>query len=121
MEHTIEGKNKLVESINLFNKIMEETKLKNVGKVLLLNKCDLFEEQIKTRDIRMAFPQAPPEAIESYDASTHFITEQFLAGISEQQSKCIRLLLSQVMVYHRTKRDITSHGTHQSTHFYNIW
>ncbi len=61
VEHTIEGKNKLLESIALYKKIIVDPKLKNVAKVLLLNKCDLFEEQLKKVGLRVCFPHLASE------------------------------------------------------------
>lgn len=49
--------NRLVESMNIFEAIVNNRLFLNVSIILFLNKTDLLAEKIRTVDIRKYFPQ----------------------------------------------------------------
>ncbi|KAL9653409.1 hypothetical protein ABK040_002045 [Willaertia magna] len=49
--------NRMIDSIDLFDEVINSRLLKDVNVILLLNKRDVFEKKIKTKSIKTLFPE----------------------------------------------------------------
>lgn len=65
--------NRLVESMNIFETIVNNKLFLNVSIILFLNKTDLLVEKIRTVDIRKNFPEfrGDPHRLEDVQVHTH--------------------------------------------------
>lgn len=68
--------NRLVESMNIFETIVNNKLFLNVSIILFLNKTDLLVEKIRTVDIRKNFPEfrGDPRRLEDVQVCVHIIT-----------------------------------------------
>lgn len=65
--------NRLVESMNIFEAIVNNKLFLNVSIILFLNKTDLLVEKIRTADISKNFPEfrGDPRRLEDVQVRTH--------------------------------------------------
>ncbi|XP_034021307.1 guanine nucleotide-binding protein subunit alpha-13 isoform X2 [Thalassophryne amazonica] len=78
--------NRLSESLNIFETIVNNRVFSNVSIILFLNKTDLLEEKVKQVSIRDYFPQFSGEPTSLADVQ-HFLVECFRKKRREQQQK----------------------------------
>eukprot|EP01125_Pyxidicula_operculata_P013527 TRINITY_DN4490_c0_g2_i1.p1 TRINITY_DN4490_c0_g2~~TRINITY_DN4490_c0_g2_i1.p1 ORF type:complete len:379 (-),score=51.91 TRINITY_DN4490_c0_g2_i1:277-1413(-) len=70
--------NRLHESINLFSQITSSLIFQpSTSWILLLNKCDLFKEKIKSVPLTHCFPKMPEEDAQDYDKCCQYIYGKF--------------------------------------------
>ncbi|KAJ5066443.1 guanine nucleotide-binding protein g(o) subunit alpha [Anaeramoeba ignava] len=67
--------NRMYESLMLFGELCNSRWFVNSMIILFLNKKDIFEKKIQTRDLKMCFPEYDGGC--DYDNATAFITEKF--------------------------------------------
>ncbi|KAJ6231293.1 g protein alpha i subunit [Anaeramoeba flamelloides] len=68
--------NRLRESLELFGKISNNNYFENKNCVLFFNKIDLFEDKIKTVDLKQCFPDYNGGF--DFEAGKHFIKQKFI-------------------------------------------
>ena len=70
--------NRMVESLNLFEKIVNNEYFQAKSFIIFFNKIDLFEEKIKKKSIKEIFPHYSGDD-DSYTQSTEFVMQEYLA------------------------------------------
>ncbi|KAI9353573.1 guanine nucleotide binding protein, alpha subunit [Obelidium mucronatum] len=81
-----EGMNRIIESINVFNSIINFPLFKNTGMILFMNKIDLFKEKIKVSPISSFFPAFEGES--TYERGIKFFSNEF-NSLNKDKSKKI--------------------------------
>eukprot|EP00095_Tigriopus_kingsejongensis_P000163 maker-scaffold487_size158652-snap-gene-0.36 protein:Tk00163 transcript:maker-scaffold487_size158652-snap-gene-0.36-mRNA-1 annotation:"guanine nucleotide-binding protein g subunit alpha-2 isoform x2" len=76
--------NRMHESLNLFSSIVNNIHFKTKPFIVFFNKKDLFEEKLKKKSIRLAFPDYSGD--NSLESASDFIIEKYL-GQSQVSSK----------------------------------
>lgn len=75
-----EGTNRMIEALNLFDDICNNAFFTNSSMILFLNKRDLFETKIKTRNIADTADFKDYSGLANdYSAGVHYFTNKFLA------------------------------------------
>jgi len=69
--------NRMTDALELFEKTVKEKMLEKSSLVLFLNKCDLFQEEIKRFPITVSPPLADYKGDGSYKDTTKFIQDKF--------------------------------------------
>jgi len=72
-----QSRNRMIESLELFAKVVSNPVFKDTPMFLFLNKRDLFETQIREVDLKKAFPEY--EGGLNYERGLEYITNQFRA------------------------------------------
>lgn len=78
--------NRLSESLNIFETIVNNRVFSNVSIILFLNKTDLLEEKVKQVSIKDYFPEFSGDPTSLADVQ-HFLVECFRKKRREQQHK----------------------------------
>jgi len=77
--------NRMQESLELFEEIVNSKWFTKTAVILFLNKLDLFKDKIKKVDLKVLFPDYNGGA--DVDAAVKFITEQFIALLRNERKK----------------------------------
>lgn len=94
-----QSKNRMIESLELFEQVANYDCFKNTPIYLFLNKKDLFESLLRTRDITCLFPDYDGE--KTTQAQLDYIAKQFQTRLPEGKD-----LASANFIAARMKRDI---------------
>jgi hypothetical protein len=68
--------NRMTESMDLFDEMVNGTWFKDTSIMLFLNKTDIFREKIKNTDLKVCFPSYTGG--NDFDSASNFIKDQFL-------------------------------------------
>lgn len=79
-----EKKNRMVESLEVFNKIINEKTFQNSTILLFLNKTDLFADKLKKAHLRNTFPEYKGD--NSFEDAAGFIERQYLKQQNDPNS-----------------------------------
>jgi len=82
-----ETQNRMLESLRLFDDIVNNMWFRNTSVILFLNKIDLFEVKIKKVDLKVCFPEYDQGL--DYDAASSFIEAKFVEVNKSQKSRYI--------------------------------
>jgi len=86
-------KNRLLESIEVFQELISNPRLKDKSIVLFLNKVDIFERKIKTIPLSICFPECPKEIVHDAEKAKLYIKDK-LWGDKRNEAKDSKLYLS---------------------------
>lgn len=79
------SRNKMEESLEVFEKMVNGDWFKTQPFVLFLNKCDLFREKIGQIDLKKAFPSYTGS--NTYDDAVEFIKSQYLSRVLQREEE----------------------------------
>eukprot|EP00455_Lapot_gusevi_P023004 TRINITY_DN2394_c0_g1_i3.p1 TRINITY_DN2394_c0_g1~~TRINITY_DN2394_c0_g1_i3.p1 ORF type:complete len:361 (-),score=80.61 TRINITY_DN2394_c0_g1_i3:267-1349(-) len=72
-----EKQNRLIESLKVFEDICNKPYFKNTAMILFLNKVDIFEDKIQTKDLQCCFPEYAGGC--DFEFACSYIRERFIA------------------------------------------
>lgn len=81
------SRNKMEESLEVFEKMVNGEWFKQQPFVLFLNKSDLFQEKIGKIDLKKAFPSY--KGANTFDEAVEFIKMQYLSRVSTREEEII--------------------------------
>jgi len=73
-------KNRLIESIEVFQYVRKDPRLAGKPIILFLNKCDLFISSIKTTPLTVCFPDCPANVAGDCHLATNYIKDKLWDG-----------------------------------------
>jgi GTPase SAR1 family protein len=79
--------NRMHESLKLFDEICNSKWFEKIPIILFLNKKDLFESKIKSKNITVAFPDYT--GAQNYDEASKYIEEQFRSLNENAEEKAV--------------------------------